>query len=153
MHTQSPPEVVLQLLAEPERFAAVRRVVRAQLEDWGHADLADDASVCVTEILTNVHRHVDSPECELRLRKLPEGGVRVSVGDRSPALPVWHTEPDWETESGRGIFLIASVADVWGVTPKRGGKQVWAQLRQPSPPPPTEPSGSGRCGTGAARRQ
>jgi hypothetical protein len=129
MHTQSPPELVLQLRAEPAHFASVRRVVRAQLCDWGHPELVDAAVLCVTEILANVHRHVAEPECELRLRELPEGGVRLSVGDRSPVLPVWYTEPDWDTERGRGVFLIASVSDVWGVTPRRGGKQVWAQLR------------------------
>jgi hypothetical protein len=131
MHTQSPPEVVLQLLAEPERFAAVRRVVGAQLRDWGYAELVDAAAVCVTEILANVHRHVESPECELRLRKLPEGGgVRMSVGDHSPVLPVWHPRPDWDTETGRGMCLIASMADVWGVTPRQGGKRVWVEFTQ-----------------------
>ncbi|KKD08260.1 hypothetical protein TN53_08415 [Streptomyces sp. WM6386] len=112
-----------------EGFAAVRDMVRTQLRDWGYSGLVDAAAVCVTEILANVHRHVESPECELTLRRLPDGGVRVAVRDHSPVLPVWCTEPDWETESGRGIFLIASVSDVWGVTPRNGGKQVWAQLR------------------------
>jgi hypothetical protein len=81
-------------------------------------------------MLANVHRHVKSPECELHLRTLPEGGVRVAVADRSPELPVWYTEPDWDTESGRGVFLIASVASQWGVTPRQGrrGKQVWAEF-------------------------
>ncbi|MEU5592305.1 ATP-binding protein [Streptomyces sp. NPDC020298] len=129
MQTQSPPEVVLQLLAEPEGFAAIRRTVVAHLRDWGHADLVDAATVCVTEILANVHRHVDSPECELRLRTLPEGGVQLSLEDRSPTLPVWHTEPDWERETGRGMFLIAAMADLHGVTPSQDGKRVWAQLR------------------------
>jgi hypothetical protein len=49
----------------------------------------------------------------------------MPVGDRSPVLPVRYTEPDWDTESGRGI-LIASMADPRGVTPRNGGKQVWA---------------------------
>ncbi|WP_328677507.1 ATP-binding protein [Streptomyces sp. NBC_00322] len=61
-------------------------------------------------------------------RKLPEGGVQVYVGGRSPVRPVWYTEPDWDTESGRGIFLIAFVADLWDVTPRNGGKRVWAQF-------------------------
>ncbi|WP_165396424.1 ATP-binding protein [Streptomyces sp. F001] len=52
----------------------------------------------------------------------------MPVGHRSPGLPVRYTEPDWDAESGRGIFLIAPVADVWGVTPRNGGKQVWAQF-------------------------
>ncbi|MFJ5305834.1 ATP-binding protein [Streptomyces sp. NPDC088350] len=131
MHTQSPPEVVLQLLAEPEGFAAARQVVRDQLAAWGYPELADAATLCVTEMLANVHRHVlDSPECELRLSTLTEGGVRVAVSDRSPELPVWYTEPDWDTESGRGVFLIASMADQWGVTPRQGrrGKRVWAEF-------------------------
>jgi hypothetical protein len=103
------------------------RVAGAQPRDWGHADFVDAAAVCVTEILANVHCHAATPEGELGLRKLPEDGVRVSVGDRSPVLPVWYTEPDWHTESGRGTFLTASVADLWGVTPRNGGKQLRAQ--------------------------
>ena len=35
----------------------------------------------------------------------------MSVGDASPVLPVWYTEPDWDTER-----------------PRNGGKQVWAQF-------------------------
>lgn len=116
-------------MAEPERFAAVRRVVGARLREWGHAELVDAAVVCVTEILANVHRHVDSPECQVSLRPLPEGGVQLSVDDGSPTHPIWHTEPDWEAETGRGMYLIASVADLYGVTPGETGKRVWVQLR------------------------
>ena len=96
----------------------------------GDFELADGATLRVTETLATVHRHVKSPECEPRLRTLPEGGVRVAVADRSPELPVRYTEPDWDTESGRGVFLIASVASQWGVTPGQGrrGKQVGAEF-------------------------
>ncbi|MEV0472615.1 ATP-binding protein [Streptomyces prunicolor] len=57
----------------------------------------------------------------------------MAVADRSPELPGRYTEPewdDWDTESGRGIFLIASVAGQWGVTPRQGrrGEQVWAEF-------------------------
>src|SRR4051794_27485572 len=109
MKTQSPPEVVLQLRADPEQFSDVRRVVAAHLRAWGHTAFVDAALLCVTEILANVHRHVSAPECELRLRVLPEegGAVQLSVADRSPVLPVLCTEPDWEAECGRGMFLIA----------------------------------------------
>ncbi|WP_406127570.1 ATP-binding protein [Streptomyces sp. NBC_00989] len=96
----------------------------------GDFELADGATLRVTETLATVHRHVKSPECEPRLRTLPEGGVRVAVADRSPELPVRYTEPDWDTESGRGVFLIASMASQWGVTPGQGrrGKQVGAEF-------------------------
>ncbi|MEB8340939.1 ATP-binding protein [Streptomyces endophyticus] len=129
MKTQSPPEVVIQLRAEPAQFSDVRRTVATHLRAWGHPALVDAAQLCVTEILANVHRHVAVPECEVRLRVLAEAGaVQVSVADRSPVLPVPCAEPDWEAESGRGMFLIAATADRWGVLPTRGGKLVWARL-------------------------
>ncbi|MFJ9129469.1 ATP-binding protein [Streptomyces sp. NPDC102340] len=131
MKTQSPPEVVIQLRADPERFSDVRRTVATHLGAWGHLALVDAAQLCVTEILANVHRHVAVPECEVRLRVLPEaegGAVQVSVADRSPVLPVLCTEPDWGAESGRGMFLIAAAADLWGTMPTRDGKLVWARL-------------------------
>ncbi|GGZ41100.1 hypothetical protein GCM10010344_02100 [Streptomyces bluensis] len=41
-------------------------------------------------------------------RELPEGGVRVYVGDRSPVLPLSYTEPDWDTGSGRQQFTAVN---------------------------------------------
>ncbi|MGY0486124.1 ATP-binding protein [Streptomyces sp. WG-D5] len=134
MKTQSPPEVVIQLRADPEQFSDVRRTVATHLRAWGHPALVDAAQLCVTEILANVHRHVAVPECEVRLRVLPEAdAVQVSVADRSPVLPVPRAEPDWAAESGRGMFLIAAAADRWGALPTREGKFVWVRLAGPAP--------------------
>ncbi|WP_306323675.1 MULTISPECIES: ATP-binding protein [unclassified Streptomyces] len=135
MKTQTPPEVVLQLRADPEQFAAVRHTIASRLRAWGHPTVVDAAQLCVTEILANVHRHVTDLACEVRLRVLAEegGAVQVSVADRSPTLPVLCTEPDWEAESGRGMFLIAAAADLWGTMPTRDGKVVWARLAGPGP--------------------
>lgn len=119
----------LQLLAEPARFGAVRRIVRAYLRLWGRPQLTDAALVCVTEMLTNVRRHVPLCECELTLRNRPEG-VLVGVADTSPVFPVV-TWPEWCVESGRGMLLLAHTADEWGVLalPDGAGKQVWVLLR------------------------
>ncbi|WP_324614332.1 hypothetical protein [Streptomyces sp. NRRL B-1140] len=40
------------------------------------------------------------------------------------------TSPDAESESGRGLLLVAALADAWGVTDPRGGpgKTVWASV-------------------------
>lgn len=135
MKTQSPPELVIQLRADPEQFSDVRRAVAAHLRSWGHPALVDAAQLCVTEILANVHRHVAVPECEVRLWVPAEesGAVQVSVADRSPVLPVPCAEPDWEAESGRGMFLIAATADRWGTSPTRGGKLVWVRLAGTGP--------------------
>ncbi|MYS59058.1 ATP-binding protein [Streptomyces sp. SID5468] len=119
----------MRLLADPRTFAAVRRTVRAQLGEWGLAELTTAAAMCVTELLSNVHKHVPSPRCVLRFTRIT-GGIRISVTDGDPAMPVV-CEPDCLAERGRGLFLLTeSVAD-WGARPDPvgGGKVVWFELR------------------------
>ncbi len=149
MTAESPPMVTttgsftLQLLAEPARFGIVRRIVGAYLRMWGRPELADAAAVCVTEMLTNVHRHVPLPDCELTLRNEAEG-VWACVGDTSSALPVI-TRPTWSMECGRGMLLLAATADDWGVLTKPdGGKVVWVLLRD------VRAAGRGVVGQGVA---
>lgn len=115
------------LRADPRHLAVVRRTVRAQLKVWGRAELARDAAMCVTELLSNVHKHVASPECVLTLRDTPEG-VHVTVSDSEHALPV-ASEPDFLSERGRGLFLLSETAHNWGATPTGTGKDVWFVLR------------------------
>ncbi|MBY8878866.1 ATP-binding protein [Streptomyces sp. PLK6-54] len=117
------------MIADPASFTGVRRRIREQLCAWGRTELADAAALCVTELLTNVHRHVPSPACVLTLTRLPGGGVRVAVADRSHVVPVAGPPPGACEERGRGLLLIAAVADRWGTTLTADGKQVWAELR------------------------
>ncbi|WKX71617.1 ATP-binding protein [Streptomyces sp. XD-27] len=128
MKTQTPPEVVLQLRADPAQFSGLRRIIGAHLRLWGRFPLASAAELCVTELLSNVHRHAGSPECELSLRLLADG-VEVAVSDRSYVLPRVTGLPAWRSETGRGLSVVAGVADNWGTTPTASGKRVWAVLR------------------------
>lgn len=137
MTAESPPLVMttgsftLQLVADPARFGAVRRVVRAYLRMWARSALEDAAVLSVTELLTNVHRHVASPTCVLTLSNSVEG-VRICVDDNSSAPPVM-LRPDWSSESGRGLLLLTGTADQWGVAANAdGGKRVWVLLRDAS---------------------
>ena len=142
-----------QIVADPQQFALVRRTVGACLRAWGLRGLVEGTAMCVTEMLSNVHRHVDSPECELRLERVPEG-VRAVVGDRSSAaLPHRVEEPDCFAESGRGLFLLSRTADRWGSVPTATGKEVWVVLCADPPPEaaaarpaavPQQPSGAQR---------
>jgi Histidine kinase-like ATPase domain len=122
----------LRLLADPVRFGVVRRLVGVYVRLWGWGELEDAAVMCVTEMLANVHRHVESPRCELTLQALPDG-VLAGVSDSSPAAPVVG-QPDWEAEGGRGMWLLAAIADQWGVCPDLDGhgKQVWVTLKAAS---------------------
>ncbi|MFG2500158.1 ATP-binding protein [Streptomyces sp. NPDC048441] len=49
-------------------------------------------------------------------------------GDRVPELRP--TDPGAET--GRGLRIVEATAATWGVTERRIGKTVWAELRAPN---------------------
>ncbi|WP_269855796.1 ATP-binding protein [Streptomyces sp. RPT161] len=114
------------LRAEPHVLAAVRRFVGARLREWGLEDLRPAAAMCVTELLSNVHKHTANPECALELRRIAQG-IRVSVRDTEPSPPVMR-EPDHMSERGRGLFLLSETANAWGFEVKGAGKEVWFVL-------------------------
>lgn len=116
-----------ELTAFPQVIAGIRRIVGAYVCLWGWEQSADDAALCVSELLSNVRKHADSGRCVLTLRRQVDG-VRVTVSDTSAALPVVR-EPDWEAEEGRGLALVGSVADDWGAVPTATGKDVWFEIR------------------------
>jgi len=90
---------------------------------------ADDAVLVITELIENVTRHTGSA-CELRLA-LDDSIILIEVTDRSPEPPV-HRVPDLRTPGGRGLHIIAAVAQRWGCRPvphtDQPGKVVWAEL-------------------------
>ncbi|WP_405803380.1 ATP-binding protein [Streptomyces sp. NBC_01187] len=117
-----------ELVVRPLVLGGVRRIVKAYVRLWGFAPLAETAALCVHELLTNVPRHTDSPQCELTLDRHPDR-VRVTVSDSSRTLPAVR-EPDWVNESGRGLVLLDQMTDAWGADPNPdGGKDVWFEMR------------------------
>jgi hypothetical protein len=55
-----------------------------------------------------------------------DGCIRVAVADgahEGPAVPAAYL-----AESGRGIIVVACLADRWGWSPTAGGKEVWFEL-------------------------
>lgn len=116
---------------DPEHDAprAARRFVTDVLRRWGHGlPLVEDAQLVATELATNAVVHARS---QFRLAVRPHGsGVRLSVGDDSSATPTMQ-EPDPLSTSGRGLYLVATIAAQWGVEPTPGGKTVWAELQPP----------------------
>jgi len=55
------------------------------------------------------------------------GRVRVSVTDSSPRLPVMKLH-SLEAATGRGLRLVQSLADRWGVESEEPGKTVWFEF-------------------------
>ncbi|MET9515127.1 ATP-binding protein [Streptomyces sp. NPDC002994] len=105
-----------------------RDFVRLVLIALGRGGLVMPATLCTSELVTNVHLHTKG-SAMLRLQVQPVR-VRVSVFDESPDLPVRRLAAD-ETCWGRGLALVAGTADAWGVAGERAGryaKGVWFEL-------------------------
>ncbi len=116
------------LPAEPASARAARRfVVDALLRlRWDAA--AQVAELLVSELVANAVLHAHSP---VRVRVgVDEGTARVEVHDRSQH-PAARRDHSPESTTGRGLRLVAELADRWGAEPVRGGKVVWFELEGP----------------------
>ncbi|MFC1430525.1 ATP-binding protein [Streptacidiphilus sp. N1-3] len=135
----------LHLTAEPRRLTVVRRIVAAHLRHWNLSELSDLTELGVTELLSNVHRHVGpGADCVLRLA-YSDGCLRCEVHDGGAVLPRL-LRPDDDEISGRGLALVAAISKEWGAEAEQTGKVVWFALRAvPAPEPavavePAEPA-------------
>ncbi|QLH22040.1 ATP-binding protein [Streptomyces sp. Rer75] len=122
-----PQRYEFRLRVHPQKLAEVRRAVSARLRLWGREELVTPAAMCVTELLSNVHKHAASPECVLTLENRPYG-ICAAVFDSETSLPVVK-EPDFLSECGRGMFLLSKTAHEWGTDLHDHGKTVWFTLR------------------------
>ncbi|MGP4002909.1 ATP-binding protein [Streptomyces sp. 8N706] len=118
----------LAFLAEPEEVAALRRIIRTHLTQWGLPELVDAVELCVSELVANVITHV-GPGTPTTLALSMRGTyVRIEVSDPDArALPTL-LNVELHAESGRGMTLIQALTDRWGVTPTASGKTTWCEI-------------------------
>jgi len=101
------------------------------LHEWGLRDLADDAQMIVSELITN------AIDVSRLLPERPPVSLRLLAGEKSLLIEVWDHSPldlepreaDADDECGRGLTVVAALADRWGW--ERTGshrKVVWAEL-------------------------
>ncbi|MHB9861789.1 SpoIIE family protein phosphatase [Streptomyces sp. YIM S03343] len=129
------------LTGSPLAPGAARGLVREALTEWGRPGSAvgagcpcgrvvDDALIVVSELVTNAVVHAGT-DVELLCRPDGSGGLVVEVGDHHPSRAPRGTGPEvpyGTPEYGRGLRLVATLAESWGVTYRRGAKTVWARL-------------------------
>ncbi|MEU5595165.1 PAS domain S-box protein [Streptomyces sp. NPDC020298] len=118
--------VTTALPATPASVPEGRAFLSRTLTSWECAAAADDALLLLSETLTNAVQHAEGP-LGLRLCRT-DTDLTVEVSDRSPHLPQPRLASEDE-ESGRGLFLVRTLADSWGVRPTDEGKTTWFTLR------------------------
>lgn len=118
--------------AHPSCAAWVRRTVAAHLTLWQLSHLLDDAVLATDELFANAVRHAGAGPADAIALVLEhtEHELRVTLSDPSPMLPRPRTSGT-AAESGRGLSIVAALADDWGTAPPdpgTPGKKVWFSL-------------------------
>jgi anti-sigma regulatory factor (Ser/Thr protein kinase) len=139
----------LELPATPAAASVARLFVRCLCEEWGVGSVADVAELLSSELVTNAVLHARS-SIELEAARTASA-LRVDVRDvgRGQVQPKAQPAPT-EAEGGRGLSIVASLAQSWGVEESSGGKSVWFTLAAPlearhdDPVPRSATASSGR---------
>ncbi|MEU6006225.1 ATP-binding protein [Streptomyces sp. NPDC047453] len=120
----------VQLSATRRGARLARLLAERQLDDWG-MDFVDAAQI-VAELAANAafHGRVKGRDFRLALRLHGNGVLRIEVTDaRGDRLPRIADPVPADAESGRGLLLVAALAERWGVAEAPAhGKTVWAEL-------------------------
>lgn len=113
----------------PEAASQARAVVNDELSRVVSAKVLEDATLLVSELVTNAVRHAPRagvPEIELRLKLDPER-VRVVVSDPGAGFVAEPRLPTASESSGWGLYLVDRIADRWGVITK-DRSEVWFEI-------------------------
>lgn len=121
--------LTLSLPATPTAVTAVRHQAVEAIAGWD-MELDDDvvhtAELVISELVTNSVRHTATGQVSMDVR-IVEAVLRIEVCDSSPVLPEPGL-PDEHSENGRGLFLVAALAERYGAEPTPTGKRCWAEI-------------------------
>jgi anti-sigma regulatory factor (Ser/Thr protein kinase) len=108
---------------------AARQFVGDTLAEWGVSERRDDIRLCVSELASNAVLYGVPLGREFSVRIAREIGILwTEVRDSGPGHPaVQHPEPD--AERGRGLWLVAALADEFEIRDARVGKSAWAGFK------------------------
>jgi anti-sigma regulatory factor (Ser/Thr protein kinase) len=113
-------------------------------------EVGETAALLVSELATNAVVHASSAFAVTVVYPTPGGRVRVEVLDSVPGEPA-PLRPPPSDPHGRGLLLVAHLADAWGVkgAGRRAGKTIWFEL---APAGADAPAGVQRARTRLLRR-
>jgi anti-sigma regulatory factor (Ser/Thr protein kinase) len=115
-----------------DAIADARRCTRDLLRLWGLGEeICDLAVLVISELVTNAVRHTASTAIMCQVRST-DRLVHVEVKDEGAGSSTPRKlAPDADAESGRGLLLVDTLTDAWGVrsSDPDGGRTVWATFR------------------------
>ncbi|MFC9430409.1 ATP-binding protein [Streptomyces sp. NPDC056987] len=109
---------------------AARARVRETLEKWGLEQLAPEVELAASELVTNAVRHCRVSFAEVEVTVHVDWGdlvLEVADPDRARLPQIREGRPEDE-EGGRGLLLVAALAEEWGCRELAYGKCVWARF-------------------------
>lgn len=118
---------VLPFRAVPAEVRMLRQATTAQLGRWGMHHAVEEAGLVVTELATNVIKHVGEGASATLVLEWESERLRVEVHDKSHSVPSLSVA-DCDDECGRGLHLLAAVAADWGTVLTAIGKSVWCEI-------------------------
>jgi anti-sigma regulatory factor (Ser/Thr protein kinase) len=133
------------LIPGPDAASVARAQLRAAISSWRLPVDVDVAVLLVSELVTNAVTHGDDGTgagggmgagggigggtAITMLVRCSGGELRVEVHDRSREMPVpVSLEVPDDSETGRGLMLVDTLAAEWGYYRTSGGKAVYFTL-------------------------
>ncbi|MFD8806605.1 SpoIIE family protein phosphatase [Streptomyces sp. NPDC059597] len=113
--------------ADPAAVSEIRAKVTRQLADWNLEELTFTTELILSELVTNAIRYGRGP---IGVRLLLARSLICEVSDGTTTSPHLRYAASTD-EGGRGLFLVAQIADRWGTRYTPTGKIIWAE--QPLP--------------------
>lgn len=118
--------VVWDLDSDPSVVAQARRYTTDQLAAWGLEEAGFVTELVVSELVTNAIRYGAAP-IQLRLIHESENSTLIcEVSDASSTAPHMRRARIFD-EGGRGLLLVAQLAQRWGTRHAPVGKTIWAE--------------------------
>jgi anti-sigma regulatory factor (Ser/Thr protein kinase) len=116
----------VRLTAQPAAASEARSQVLAAIRAWQVPVDPGVAVLLTSELVTNAIGHEAGQTITLAIT-CSYGQLRVDVHDTSPSLPVLVEAPA-DAETGRGLMLVATLSDTWGIYRTPAGKAVYFTL-------------------------
>jgi anti-sigma regulatory factor (Ser/Thr protein kinase) len=86
-------------------------------------EIVEAVELMTSELSANCVRHARTG---FELAVTPQDPIRVEIRDSGPGQPRMSHRP--RDTGGRGLRIVDSMADEWGIIPVEGGKVVWFTL-------------------------